>query len=133
MKTAAIFSCLALSAFGQPQRYTVGPSGEARLELRVYKTGLYKGKVHLFVFPKYQGMLTYDPRSPQASQISLSIAAADIQLMDTWLSAKDFKSVQEYAVKDMLEAARNPAITFVSSPPRAVDKARQMLMSTLSE
>jgi polyisoprenoid-binding protein YceI len=114
---------MALAAFGQ-QRYTIEPSGDDLLELLVYKTGLYRGKIHTFLFPKFQGSLTYDPQNPEASSVTLTLAAADIKLMDTWLSAKDFKDVQQYALKDMLDAARNPEIAFVSSQVRALDSAR---------
>lgn len=109
----------ALSA--QVERYSIRPNESDRLELRVAKTGLYRGKVHVFLFPKYTGSLSYDPQKPEASQVNLTIAASDIKLTDTWLSAKDFKSVQEYALKDMLAAEKYPDITFSSTAVQATD------------
>ncbi len=111
----------ALSA--QAQRYNIRPNESNRLELRVAKTGLYRGKVHVFIFPNYTGSLLYDPQKPEASQVSLTISARDIKLTDTWLSEKDFKSVQEYALKDMLAAEKYPDITFASTEVRVIDPA----------
>jgi polyisoprenoid-binding protein YceI len=64
--------------------------------------------------------------------VSLTLAAADVKLMDTWLSPKDFKSVQEYAVKDMLNAAKFPEIGFVSSQVHAQDAANFSVRGTLT-
>jgi polyisoprenoid-binding protein YceI len=121
-----------LAALGQSSQYPIQPGGDNRLELRVYKTGLYKGKVHVFAFPSYSGVLTYDSRSPGASTASLRLAAAEIKLLDTWLSAKDFRSVQEYALKDMLNTAKFPEIAFDSSEIRALDAARFEVRGTLT-
>ena len=107
--------------FAQAQQYRIRPSESNRLELRVAKTGLYRGKVHVFTFPNYTGSLLYDPQKPEASLASLTISARDIKLLDTWLSAKDFKSVEEYALKDMLAAEKYPDIIFSSTAVRATD------------
>jgi polyisoprenoid-binding protein YceI len=118
--------------FAQAQRYRIRPSESNRLELRVAKTGLYRGKVHVFTFPNYTGSLLYDPQKPEASQASLTISARDIKLLDTWLSAKDFKSVQEYALKDMLAAEKYPDVIFSSTAVRATDSARFEVRGTLT-
>lgn len=118
--------------FAQAQQYRIRPSESNRLELRVAKTGLYRGKVHVFTFPNYTGSLLYDPQKPEASQASLTISARDIKLLDTWLSAKDFKSVEEYALKDMLAAEKYPDIIFSSTAVRATDSAHFEVRGTLT-
>ena len=118
--------------FAQPQRFRIRPSESNRLELRVAKTGLYRGKVHVFTFPNYAGSLLYDPQKPETSQVSLTISAHNIQLLDTWLSAKDFKSVEEYALKDMLAAEKYPDIIFSSTAVRAADSAHFEVRGTLT-
>src|SRR5262245_47820212 len=97
-KTVIVLTTLSLTAFSQAQRYSIQPSDSNRAELRVYKTGLYSGKVHTFVFPKYQGSLTFNAHDPAGSQVHLTLSAPDMKLTDTWLSVKDFKSVQEYGL-----------------------------------
>lgn len=118
--------------FAQAQRYRIRPSDSNRLEVRVAKTGLYRGKVHVFTFPNYTGSLLYDPQKPEASQASLTISARDIKLLDTWLSAKDFKSVEEYALKDMLAAEKYPDIIFSSTAVRATDSTHFEVRGTLT-
>jgi polyisoprenoid-binding protein YceI len=106
---------LASAAIAQPRHYDLKPSPASKIELRVTKTGLYRGKVHVFLFPRFDGSLSYDAQKPEASQVRFRLDAASIQCTDTWLSPKDLRSVQEYAVKDMLDAAHHPDITFTSS------------------
>jgi len=110
--------CLLPTARAELQQYQIRPEAASRLELRVYKTGIYAGKSHLFVFTDYNGVLQYDPQKPESSTVTLSVGAAGTKLLDTWLSAKDFKTVQQYALKEMLDAAKNPEIGFMSSEVR---------------
>ena len=121
MRLMVIVLGLTASAFAQSQRYELRPNDGSKLELRVAKTGLYRGKVHVFTFPNYTGSLSYDAQKPETSQVSLTISSRDIKLMDTWLSEKDFKSVQAYALKDMLAADKYPDIAFVSTSVRRSD------------
>lgn len=114
------FASLALA---QVRHDEIRPSDSNKLELRVAKTGLYRGKVHVFLFPQYSGSVDYDPQHPENSRVSLTISARDIKLTDTWLSQKDFKSVQEYALRDMLAAEKNPEIAFHSTQVHATDAA----------
>jgi len=110
---ALIATALGLAA--QPRAYEIQPTEGSRFELLVYKTGFMKGKVHNFLFPRYKATLTYDAQAPERSQVRLSIETAPVQLTDTWLSAKDFQKVQDFARKDMLNAERYPSMTFDSS------------------
>jgi polyisoprenoid-binding protein YceI len=119
LKYCGVLLSLALAVHAQPRRFSIQPAEGNKLELQVWKTGLYKGKSHIFTFPKYEGTIDYDPQRPESSSVSITISAADIKLMDTWLSPKDFKSVQEYAVKEMLNAAKFPEIRFTSMEVRA--------------
>ncbi|HWP85834.1 MAG TPA: YceI family protein [Terriglobia bacterium] len=116
-------ACLALPAAAQ-QHYAIQPGPGSRMELRVAKTGLYSGKVHIFHFPSFRGALTYDAAHPQTSQVRLTLAAGQIKLADQWLSEKDFKEVQRYALEEMLDAGKYPEITFVSNEIVAMDATR---------
>src|SRR5215831_732814 len=88
----------------EPQHYSIEPNGASRFELHVFKTGLYRGKVHTFLFPRYTGTFLYDAQTPEASGIEFRFAANAMKCVDTWLNSKDLKSVQEYAINDMLVA-----------------------------
>src|SRR5262249_20488026 len=97
------------------QHYSIQLNSANRFELHVFKTGLYHGKFHTFLFPDYTGTVEYDPQSPEKSKIELTLAAKPVKCVDTWLSSKDLKSVQEYALHDMLAADQYPEIRFISS------------------
>ena len=119
-------------ALGQPRHYEIEPNDSGKLELRVAKTGLYRGKTHVFVFPQYSGTVDYDAQQPENSRVSVSIPAQDIKLTDTWLSEKDFKSVQEYALNDMLAANKYPEIQFQSTEVHALDSSHFEVRGTLT-
>lgn len=131
-RAIAVAAVLIPALFAEAERFSIRPNESGRFELRVAKTGLYRGKVHIFTFPNYTGSLLYDAQKPEASQVSLTISARDIKLTDTWLSEKDFKSVQEYALKDMLAAEKYPDITFRSTAVRMLDPTHFEVRGTLT-
>lgn len=111
MAAVAIFS-LTVSAAD----YEIKPTPDSRFALEIFKTGLYSGKKHLFLFERYHGTLTYDDAAPEAAKIDLTIEAASFVVKDDWLSASQAKSVREEAEgKNVLDSARFPQIRFVSS------------------
>ena len=118
MRLLICIALIAISLQGQGRNFELKPSGTSRMELRVFKTGLYRGKVHTFIFPKFEGSLVYDPQHPESSSVRLRIDTRAITLTDTWLNAKDFQAVEDYALHDMLDTARHPEITFESSSVR---------------
>ena len=96
------------------------------------KTGLYRGKQHLFVFERYQGVLQYDERKPEASQIRIAIESASLVNHDTWVSAKDLRQIRDFALNDMLDAAHHRDITFVSNAIRAAGAGQFQVEGTLT-
>src|SRR5262245_53119398 len=81
------------------QVYELRPGPRMLMELTVDKTGLLSGKRHLFRFTRYLGMLAFDHEVPERSSVTLSIESGSVTCQDAWLSAKDLRKVQEYAVK----------------------------------
>ena len=102
------------------------------MELTVEKTGLLSGKKHLFTFTEYRGTLMFDREAPDRSAATLSVESASAMCRDAWLSAKDLRKVQEYAVKDMLAADRYPHITFRSTAMNKIDANRYQAHGTLT-
>ena len=131
MTTWFLLAALAVPAWAQ-QHYSLEAGDGAKMELRVHKTGLYRGKVHVFVFPSFTGSLVYDAAKPEASQVRLAIPAGGIQLTDTWLSKDDFQEVQRYALEEMLDAKRYPEIRFESQEIVAIDAAHFKVAGTLT-
>lgn len=84
------------------------------MEITVEKTGLLSGKKHLFVFEQWSGTLQFPPGKPEEAVVNLSIQTNSIRCLDTWVSAKDLRKIEETALKDMLAADRFLQITFRS-------------------
>lgn len=100
--------------------YTIAPGEGAKFALTVEKTGLMRGKKHIFVFERYEGQLSFDSQTPANSSVRLAIDARSIVCKDDWVSAKDLANVQKTALEDMLDAARSPSMSFVSTAIRAM-------------
>ena len=62
----------------------------------------------------------------------LFVESASALCPDAWLSAKDLRKVQEYAVKDMLAADRYPRITFRSTALNKIDANRYQALGMLT-
>lgn len=87
----------------------IAPAPGNFIRLEVLKTGLMKGKKHIFEFPAFQGKAQ---RNPNRYEISLD--ARRIECKDDWLKPDDLKKVAAYAIKDMLDAQRYPEIIYKS-------------------
>lgn len=94
--------------------YRIEPAEGARLALEVHKTGLMRGKKHLFVFHRYRGELHYDPERPEASHVRLVIEAASAECLDDWVKPKQLKDIQEYALNEAMRVRRFPQLIFES-------------------
>jgi polyisoprenoid-binding protein YceI len=131
MKPTFLFLLTAAGAFAT-EVYEIRPGPGTLMELTVDKTGLLSGKQHRFSFREYRGTLMFDREAPERSTVALSIESASALLNDGWLSAKDLRKAQEYAVKDMLAADRYPRITFRSTAITRADANRYLAQGMLT-
>ncbi len=113
-----LVTIFATGASAETAAYEIRPAPESRFALEVFKTGLMKGKKHLFLFERYKGKLLYDRQAPENSKVELAIESASAMCKDTWVSAKDLKKVQEHALTEMLAVQKHPEIRFVSQKIR---------------
>jgi len=113
MRTA--ISILFLAGCAAAESYSIRPDPGAHFRLEVFKTGLMAGKKHVFLFQRYDGMISYDAAQPENSKVELTIEAASIVCMDEWIGAGNKRKVEEYALKDMMDAATHPQLRFTSS------------------
>src|SRR5215831_4967276 len=90
----------------EPQQYSIQPNVASRFELHVFKTGLYRGKVHTFLFPSYTGTVIYDTQRPEASKIELTFAANAMKCVDAWLNSKDLKWLENAGGRNVEESCR---------------------------
>ncbi|MBI4902836.1 MAG: YceI family protein [Acidobacteria bacterium] len=120
----------ALSA--QTVDYRIESGGDNRLTLEVEKTGLMKGKKHLFDFPKFSGKLAYDAQAPANTRVELKIDATGVTTKDTWLGPKDLKKVSDYTVNDVLMTKQYPEIRFQSTKVTAKGAGQFSIEGTLT-
>jgi len=114
--TAVVAAMLLVPWFAGGQNasvYEIRPSPEGRFALEVYKTGVWKGRKHLFLFRDYRGTIHFDPASPENSTVQLMIDGASAVCQDTWVSPSDLKTIQSKAF-EMMNLAGHPQLVFSS-------------------
>jgi len=126
---------LALGSLVMAESFEVRPAADTRFALTVEKTGLMRGKKHLFLFEKYQGTLQLDPSKPTEAKIQFKIDSRSAVCKDDWVSAKDLKKIQETALEDMLAVNRFPSLTFTSDTvkPLGADRYEALGMLTIRD
>lgn len=87
----------------------ITPAPDAYVRIEVTKTGLMRGKKHIFEFPAYDGKAS---RNPNRYEITLD--ARSIVCKDDWLKPDDLKKVMAYTIKDVLDVGRYPTIEYKS-------------------
>jgi polyisoprenoid-binding protein YceI len=127
-----VIAALILSGVLHAEAYQIRPSEAGRFALTVEKTGLYRGKKHLFLFQKFEGRLDFDAQKPEASKIELTIDANSLVCKDDWVSANDLKKVMETALDDMLSVKKFPSMTFVSAAIQAQGADKYQAQGTLT-
>lgn len=96
----------------QTTSYKIEPSEQGRFELKVYKTGLYSGKVHIFVFDRYEGTFEYDPAAPNQANVDFTVESDSIRCLDDWVSEKERGKILKEARGNMLAVDQHPVLRF---------------------
>lgn len=94
------------------------PAPGSRFALQIEKTGLWKGRIHTFLFERYEGALSYDAENPERSQVTIRIDPASATLTDEWVNATDRKKVLAYAMKEMTGNGKYSELVFTSQQIR---------------
>lgn len=114
-RALSVVVCGLLAAFtaaAEPSSYTIAPADAGRFELKVYKTGLMSGKVHVFVFDRYEGTFVYDPDAPRQAQVEFTVESDSIRCLDDWVSEKDRGKILKEARGPMLAVDQHPTLRF---------------------
>ncbi len=126
-----LFAAMAISAY-EVNTVELRPSASNRFSIEVEKTGLLRGKTHVFVFGKYQGTVEYDDQKPELSKVHFEIESKSIMCLDTWVSDKDKVKIMHTALNDMLAADKYSTISFVSNHVTVKSPAVFEVTGTLS-
>jgi polyisoprenoid-binding protein YceI len=97
----------------------------------VFKTGIWSGKKHLFLFQEYTGSVRFDPAAPELSTVQLSIEGGSAVCQDTWVSSSDLQSIQNKAF-EMMDVAKHRQLGFSSERIVAVGTNRFQVEGSLS-
>lgn len=131
MTKTLVFACL--SAFGAiGADYAIAPDDNSYLRLEVDKTGLLRGKTHVFTFARFHGNISYVESSIASSKVNFTIEAPSIQCNDTWVSSKDLVKVSQYAEREMLAVDRYRNLSFQSTSVVAQGQNVLKVMGTLT-
>jgi polyisoprenoid-binding protein YceI len=112
----ALCALLLAPALAETQETTVyefAPSPQGRFALEVFKSGIWNGKKHLFLFTNYRGSLRYDRAAPENSRVELKVEGTSAACQDTWVSPSDLQKVQAKAL-EMMDVAKHPQLLFTS-------------------
>ena len=126
-----LWAAIAASAY-QVNTQELVPSPANRFTLDVEKTGLLRGKTHVFQFGKYRGSVDYNEQKPELSKVQFEIESKSIVCLDTWVSDKDKVKIMRTALDDMLAADTYPTISFVSTSVTAKTPTLFEVTGTLS-
>lgn len=93
------------------QTIALRPNAGSEIALEVRKTGIMAGKKHHFTFSRYEGSVSQSP----TPQVTLTIQSASLVCHDDWVKPKDVDKITRYAIDDLLEAEKYPALRFQST------------------
>jgi polyisoprenoid-binding protein YceI len=93
--------------------YEIRPAPQQRFALEVYKSGLWEGRKHVFLFSDYSGVVRYDQSEPENSTVELTIEGASAACQDTWVNESDRGKIQAQAFK-MMDVPKHPYLRFTS-------------------
>ena len=100
-------------------------AAKSKLELDVYKEGLFKafGHNHLVAAKEFSGRVVLDVKKIENSSVTLRIAAGSLVVLDSGNSEKDRRSVQSMMLGEkVLDTARFPEIVFTSAQVAKAEK-----------
>ena len=137
-RTAAGAAGLLLVALGaaaqEKTAYSIA-SAQSKLEIHVYKEGMFKafGHDHLIAATEISGEAQLDAQKIEDSTVRLQIATKSLTVVDPGESEKDRRDVQATMEGEkVLDVAKFPEITFTSSGISGAKKNAEGWESTIS-
>ena len=113
MQAVALFLPWVLA--GQATTHDIGPAQGSRFALEVFKSKLWEGRKHTFVFDRFHGVLSFDHQHPERSTVQFVVESASARCIDDWVKPHQIKDIERAAIQDTMAAATFPEITFQST------------------
>ena len=99
----------------QTATYNIRPSQGSRFALEVFKSKLWEGRKHTFIFDRFSGVLAFDHERPERSAVRFVVESGSARCIDDWVKPNQIKDIEKAAVQETMAAAAYPEITFQST------------------
>jgi polyisoprenoid-binding protein YceI len=99
--------------------YDVRPAEGSRFALEVFKSKLWEGRKHTFVFDRFSGALSFNHEQPESSTVRFVVESASARCVDDWVKSHQLKDIEKAAIQGTMAAAQFPEITFHSTTIKA--------------
>jgi polyisoprenoid-binding protein YceI len=99
--------------------YDVRPAEGNLFALDVFKSKLWEGRKHTFVFDRFRGSLSFNQEQPERSTAQFVVESASARCTDDWVKPHQIKDIEKAAIQDTMAAAQFPEITFHSTTIQA--------------
>ena len=99
----------------QKAAFDIRPTPESRFALEVYKSKLWEGRKHTFVFDRFDGVLDFDPERSEKSSVRFVIKSGSARCIDDWVKPNQIKDIERAAVAETMAAKEYPEMTFQSA------------------
>ena len=94
-----LFLPCALSA--QTATFDIRPTPGSRFALEVYKSKLWEGRKHTFVFDQFDGVLNVDAERPERSMVRFLVKSGSARCVDDWVKPNQIKDIERAAIETM--------------------------------
>src|SRR5271170_3514951 len=111
----ALFLLLSWAVAAQTATYNIRPMQGDRFALEVFKSKLWEGRKHTFLFDRFSGLLVFDRERPERSSVRFVVESASARCTDDWVKPDQLKDIERAAVRETMAAAAYPEITFQST------------------
>jgi polyisoprenoid-binding protein YceI len=128
-----LLSCVAMAA-QEKAGYSID-SAKSKLEINVYKEGVFKafGHNHLIIAKQMSGGVQFDPKKIESSVVNLKVETKSLTVSPQGEPEKDRQDVQTTMTGEkVLDAAKYPEIAFISTGVSAVKQTGDGWTLTLS-
>src|ERR1700746_3918527 len=85
--------------------FDIRPTLGSRFALDVYKSKLWEGRKHTFIFDRFEGALSFDPARPKDSTVRFAVEARSARCVDDWVKPHQIKDIERAAIEETMNAA----------------------------
>ncbi|SRR5712692_5428299 len=110
----AFCSLLPCVLAAQAATYDVQPAQGSRFALEVFKSKLWEGRKHTFIFDRFSGVFSFDRERPERSTVRFAVESGSVRCVDDWVKPNQVKDIEK-AAADTMAVGAYPEITFQST------------------